>query len=147
MFFSRFLLLDVSVEVRTMAYTTDMPAAAQRLLEAAQKLSSGGRHDVAPYLFGLAAECALKAVAQGIPEARRDDVLYAHFPLLRTLLRDVLRGRRAQPLLRLVEDNAFLNEWEIRIRYACAEDLRDKPVVSWGEQAVKAINLMRQEGW
>jgi predicted nucleotidyltransferase len=127
-----------------MAYTTDMSAAARRLLDAARRLDLAGRRDVAAYLFGLAAECALKAVAQTIPEARRDEVLYAHFPELRTRLRDVLTGRRAQPLRRLIEDNAFLNEWEIKIRYARAEDIRDKPVEDWEAQAVNAIKLMEE---
>lgn len=128
-----------------MAYVVDMPAAARRLLEAARKLNSEGKRDVAAYLFGLAAECALKAVAQNIPEARRDEVLYAHFPELRALLRDVLKGRRAQPLLRLVADDGLLNEWEIKIRYARAEDIRSKPVESWQQHAVDAVTLM--EGW
>jgi hypothetical protein len=140
-----FLLQSMQAETRAMAYTTDMPTAARRLLEAARKLDSGGRPDVAAYLFGLAAECALKAVAQRLPEARREDVLYAHFPRLRTLLRDVLTSRRAQILRRLVEDDRFLNEWEITIRYARAEDIRGKPVRDWEAQAVNAINLM--EGW
>jgi hypothetical protein len=140
-----FLLQSEQAETRTMAYTTDMPAAARRLLDAARKLDSDGRPDVAAYLFGLAAECALKAMAQKIPEARRDEVLYAHFPLLRTLLRDVLAGRRAQALRRLVDDDRFMNEWEITIRYARAEDIRGKPVRDWEAQAVNAINLM--EGW
>ncbi|ATB29801.1 HEPN domain-containing protein [Melittangium boletus] len=127
-----------------MAYTPDMPTAARRLLDAARKLDSDGRADVAAYLFGLAAECALKAVAQTIPEARRDDVLYAHFPQLRTVLRDVLSSRRAQELRRLIESDRFLNEWEIKIRYARADDIRNKPVKDWEEQAVKAINLMER---
>lgn len=71
-------------------------------------------------------------------------MLYAHFPELRTRLRDVLAGRRAQPLRRLIEDNAFLNEWEIKIRYARAEDIRDKPVEVWEAQAVNAIKLMEE---
>ena len=125
-----------------MAYTIDMRAAARRLLESARKLSLNGRHDVAAYLFGLSAECALKQVAQTIPEARSREVLYAHFPELRTRLRDVLQGRRAQPLRRLVEDDRFLNEWEITIRYASSEDIRGKPVGAWEAQAVAAINLM-----
>jgi hypothetical protein len=124
-----------------MAYTVDMPAAARRLLESARTLLDG-RPDVAAYLFGLAAECALKQVAQTLPEARSRAVLYAHFPELRSLLRDVLKGRRAQPLRRLVEDDRFLNEWEITIRYARAEDIRGKQIKDWEAQAVEAIKLM-----
>jgi hypothetical protein len=102
---------------------------------------SGQRH-VAAYLFGLAAECALKAMAQNIPEARRDDVFYAHFPALRTLLLDVLTGRRAQLLRRLVEPPDFMNEWAIGIRYAPTEEVRNKPVERWAEQAARAVANM-----
>ena len=128
-----------------MAYEVDMKAAARRLLEAARTLHPGARSDVAAYLFGLAAECALKEVAQSIPEARRDEVMYAHFPVLRTLLRDLVQGRRGQPLLRLIDSDDFLNQWEITIRYARPEDIRDKPVERWRQHAVDAIRLM--EGW
>jgi hypothetical protein len=127
-----------------MAYEPDMPAAARRLLEAARKQMDPGvrGRDVAAYLFGLATECALKAMAQSIPEARRDDVFYAHFPDLRARLRDVLKGRRAQDLRRLVANDAFLNQWDIKIRYARSEDIRDKPVEDWQKHAADAVTLM-----
>ncbi|PTL76980.1 HEPN domain-containing protein [Vitiosangium sp. GDMCC 1.1324] len=125
-----------------MSYTADLPAAARRQLEAAQQLAENGHRHVAAYLFGLAAECALKAMAQNIPEARRDDVFYAHFPLLRTLLLDVLSGRRAQPLRRLIEPPDFMNEWAIGIRYAPTAEVRTKPVDRWAEQAARAVTSM-----
>jgi hypothetical protein len=125
-----------------MSYSADLPAAARRQLEAAQKLAEDGQRHVAAYLFGLAAECALKAMAQSIPEARRDDVFYAHFPVLRTLLLDVLTGRRGQPLRRLVESPDFMNEWAIGIRYAPTAEVRNKPVERWAEQAARAVTSM-----
>ncbi|WP_147441947.1 hypothetical protein [Corallococcus exercitus] len=125
-----------------MAYEADMAVAARRLLEAARKLKSAERPDVAAYLFGLAAECALKEVARSMPETRNKDILYAHFPELRILLRDAMQGRRAQSLRRLVENDGFLNEWEIKIRYAKADDIRSKPIQRWEEHAVAAVRLM-----
>ena len=78
-----------------MAYEHDMPAAAHRHLDAGTKLEKNGRRDVAGYLFGLAAECAVKAMAARIPAARCDEIFYAHFPELRTLVRDKAQGHGA----------------------------------------------------
>ena len=49
-------------EGERMAYTADMPAAARRSLEAAKMIPAGPRQDVAGYLFGIAAECAIKSM-------------------------------------------------------------------------------------
>lgn len=127
-----------------MTYQPDMPAAAHRLLAAGDKLAKA-QPDVAAYLFGLAAECAVKAMATGIPSVRRDDIFYEHFPRLRMLLREALQGRRAQELLRLLAHDGFLNGWHVSMRYARAAELKNLPVPTWRSQAVDAINLM--EGW
>lgn len=131
-----------------MAYAHDMPAAAHRLLDAGTKLqlAQHGRRDVAGYLFGLAAECAVKAMAERFPELRRDDVFYAHFPELRTLVLDFVQGRSAQPLVRLLEHDRFMNEWDVKIRYARKDHLASKPIDSWQDQAAQAVNLMTGEG-
>jgi len=124
-----------------MAYTIDMKASAKRLLAAAQALH--GQHDaVAGYLFGLAAECAIKAMAATLPELRNHDVLYAHFPGLRALVREQLKGRgRASTLLRLVQDDSFMNDWDITVRYALATEVVAK-VDRWADQAKRIVPLM-----
>jgi hypothetical protein len=53
-----------------MAYSVDLRAAARRHLDAAQKLLKERREDVAAYLFGTAAECAIKEMARAIPSCR-----------------------------------------------------------------------------
>ena len=127
-----------------MAYEPDMPAAAHRHLDAGNKLidPKNGRRDVAGYLFGLAAECAVKAMASRIPETRREDVLYAHFPTLRTLVRDALKGRRSSPLRSLMAHDSFMTEWEIDVRYARGSDVTTKKVEDWQAQAKRAVVLM-----
>ena len=45
-----------------MDYKPDMPAAARRHIEAADALVDGFRPDVAGYLYGIAAECAIKSM-------------------------------------------------------------------------------------
>lgn len=127
-----------------MTYKPDMPAAARRHLKAGDDLESG-RPDVAAYLFGIAAECALKALATGLPSARRNEIFYAHFPQLRTLLRDALQGRKAQLLRRLIEHDGFMNGWHVSMRYANENNLKAVPIKDWRSQAAEAIGLM--EGW
>jgi len=128
-----------------MAYTPDMTAAARRLAKAAVKLAQPDNRAVAAYLFGLAAECALKAVAARLPGGMAEAIQYAHFPPLRTALRQMATGRHAVGLRRLVESDAFMNEWAIDIRYARATDIHAKPIDKWQEHATAAVNLM--EGW
>lgn len=125
-----------------MAYSVDMRAAANRHLEAADKLVLAGCEGSAAYLHGIAAECAVKAMAVTLPCARQHDILMAHFPELRTLLRDALKGRAAQPLLRILTNDAYLNEWEIRVRYAPSHEIRRKPLADWAKQARQTVNIM-----
>ena len=75
------------------SFNTDWGKAAFRHQEAAETLNVGRRRDVAGYLYGLAAECAIKKLmlASGMrPSASRngDDPFYAHFSRLKTILRD-----------------------------------------------------------
>lgn len=124
-----------------MSYQSDMRGAALRLWCAALQLKS--QHlAVAAYLFGLTAECALKFVAASLPNGTRDEVQWAHFPPLRTALRNIGQGRGFAGLRRLIESDAFLNQWDISIRYARKEDINNKPIADWEVHAREAIKLM-----
>ena len=131
-----------------MAFQIDMRAAARRHLQAAEALAGGHRRDVAGYLFGIAAECALKAmmIDAGLrpssPPHRRDDPFFAHFPDLRTLLRDALQGRRGTPLTNYVQNDAFLNNWSTRMRYSHGRDIQDQWIVAWATQARDAVSAI-----
>lgn len=125
-----------------MAFTSNLSQAASRNLEAAEMLAKGVRRDVAGYLYGIAAECAVKAMAEDIPLLRRNEIFYAHFPELRTLLRDALSGRTAKPLSTLIEDDSFLNNWHVKMRYADARQILDTWVNAWAQQARRAVNAM-----
>ncbi|WP_437626584.1 hypothetical protein [Sorangium sp. So ce1151] len=68
-----------------MAFSPDLRAAAYRHLQAAEKLCSdpGSRRDVAGYLYGIAAECAIKQMVIRVPLPPQHDkkaIEYAHFP-------------------------------------------------------------------
>src|SRR5262245_47582883 len=125
-----------------MAFTTDLPAAARRHLDAAEKLVTQRRADVAGYLYGIAAECAVKAMVQEVPALRQHDILFAHFPELRTLLRDALQGRMAKPLAIFINDDAFMNNWNIRMRYTDGRQVRSEWITTWTEHARRIVNTM-----
>ena len=128
-----------------MAYTSDMKAAARRISQAAIKLDTSADRAVAAYLFGLAAECALKFVAARLPGGSVEAIQRAHFPELRTALRRLGGGRQSQGLRRLVESRGFMNQWAIPIRYARKEDFQSRPLNEWRDHMTDALNLM--EGW
>ena len=125
-----------------MAFDHNLPKAAFRNLEAAEILANGTRRDVAGYLYGIAAECAVKAMVEDVPHLRRDEIFFAHFPELRTLLRDALGRRTPRPLLAFIQDDSFLNNWNVKMRYADARQILDKWVTTWAEQARHAVNAM-----
>jgi hypothetical protein len=92
-------------------------------------------------LYGIAAECAAKAMLVDIG-IRRDDLLFSHFPELRTLIRDVLSGRRASHLAALINEDSFMNNWHVRMRYTNGKHLHDALIDSWKDQAHRIVNTM-----
>jgi len=131
-----------------MPYTQDLAASARRHLEAATHLDGTHRRDVAGYLYGIAAECALKEIMRQsgifpLPiNLRREDPFYAHFQTLKTLLRDRIKGRRAGDLRRYVEDDRFMQFWDTEMRYAPARDVQAIWVDRWREQASEIVQVM-----
>lgn len=132
-----------------MAYTPDMPNAARRNLLAANLLySEKTRMDVAGYLYGIAAECALKAMMQDAGfrpldlENRKADPFFAHFPGLRTMLKDSLHGRKSATLRRKIENDNFFSQWDIQMRYCKGSDIKDSWIDTWKEQANDIVSCI-----
>jgi hypothetical protein len=132
-----------------MAFTHKLPEAARRHLQAAEILYAepGHRRDVAGYLFGIAAECAIKHMVIPIrmpPEHDKQKIVYSHFPELRSLLRDALSGRRfaGTPLFRFVFQDAFMNNWDTAMRYADARQIKEDWVRDWQRQARDAVSAL-----
>lgn len=131
-----------------MAYSVDMVAAARRHFEAGNMLAETKRSDVAGYIYGLAAECAIKSmlVQVGLRPASdhktANDPFFAHFPELRTLLRDKLAGRRSTSLSNLVQSDSFFNNWSTKMRYSDGKSIEKKQVAIWAAQARSALDLM-----
>lgn len=133
-----------------MPYERNLMAAARRHLEAANDLKPpcSHRRDVAGYLYGLAAELAVKAMMlesqmyKFANDDRRDNPFYAHFPELKTLLRDNNFGRRSGELRRIADDTRLMQNWSIRMRYARGTEIRREWVDQWEEQATDLVNRM-----
>lgn len=129
-----------------MAYSPNMPAAARRHLQAADLLKDTHRLDVAGYLYGIAAECAIKAmlIDAGFrrQEERRTDPLYMHYPYLRTALLDRLGGRRVVPLMHFVANPRFLQNWSTEMRYCKGDEIAREWVQRWEDQARQAVASM-----
>lgn len=128
-------------------YKIDLINAAERHYSAGEYLySDTHRKDVAGYLYGIAAECAVKELMRrsGIKRLanRRDDPFFAHFPNLKTLLRNRIHGRNSQVILRFIEDS-FMQEWDVAMRYAPSGDIALRKVERWREQAMQAISAMK----
>ena len=129
-----------------MAFSPNMKAAAQRHLNAAEELNTGHRRDVAGYLYGIAAECAIKAMMleAGIRPTgdRKNDPFFLHFPDLRTALLDSLGGRRAATLAHFVNNPSFFSQWAIEMRYCKGDEISDKWVDTWSNQAQQAVGAI-----
>ena len=132
-----------------MAYKTNLPASARRHLEAADALyEPERRRDVAGYLYGIAAECALKAMMQeaGLRplsnDRRNEDPFYAHFPKLKTQLRDLQQGRVAGRLTEYIADPSFMNQWDTDMRYCKGDEIRHEWVERWRNQARNVVSAI-----
>lgn len=133
-----------------MGYSIDLEKAAIRHFEAAESLVGTSRRDVAGYLYGIAAECAIKQLMRrsGIlpsPKRGRDQMcpFYAHFPELKTLLLNHCHGRNATVLITFANDVSFMQYWDIKMRYAPPNEITQRNVDHWREQTKKVISKMR----
>jgi hypothetical protein len=127
-----------------MTYNPNLSAAARRHIEAADALYTGARRDVAGYLYGIAAECAIKAmmIEVGLRPSNRskDDPFWAHFPELRTLLRDSLSRRNTTTLRCFVENDNFFSQWDIAMRYCKGNEIQEKWIAQWKAQAREVVD-------
>ncbi|QQO32677.1 HEPN domain-containing protein [Bradyrhizobium diazoefficiens] len=130
------------------AYAQDLRRAAFRHLEAAEILSGTNRKDVAGYLYGMAAECALKYLMtlsgmRPLPaDQRRNDPFYAHFEELKTLLRNAPLGRRSGELRKYAERSSFMQRWDVTMRYSHGRDILSEWVDRWRTDAKEVVGAM-----
>jgi hypothetical protein len=135
-------------------YTQSFDKSARRHLEAADLLDDEAAtrpkkcRTIAGYLYGVAAECALKKIMREsgmrpLPsDRRRDDPYYAHFPQLKTMLRDDAHGHRGGELKQYADDANLMSEWSTDMRYAPGSDLDLRWVERWKTQAHALVQKM-----
>lgn len=102
-------------------FKPNMNKAAHRNWAAAERAFNSEAPDrtTAGYLYGIAAECAIKALFRDIPWTtdNKDGPVYAHFPGLKAKLRDAISGRGAAQLARFTNQH-YMEGWAIDIRYS-----------------------------
>lgn len=115
--------------------------------EVASAGAQPGCKAVAGYLYGLAGELAVKALMRNSgmaplpPQERRDDPYYAHFPELKTQLRNTAQGRRSGELLAIANSNHFQN-WSTDMRYAPTAEVQHGWIEAWKASAHSLVETM-----
>ncbi len=75
-------------------------------------------------------------------DERREDPFYAHFPELKTLLRDLQLGRRGTTLMRFINDPNFMSQWDTCMRYCKGDDIDRNWVERWRNQAEDIVGAI-----
>ncbi|TAD88884.1 MAG: hypothetical protein EAZ99_12095 [Alphaproteobacteria bacterium] len=123
-------------------FSPDLIKSANRNWAAAERLNTGPVRDrtTAGYLYGIAAECAVKARYRSLHWTKdsRDGAAFAHFPAIKQKLRDELSGRLDGGLVRFAEDS-YLRGWAIDIRYSDGTCPDDKMLEMWRSDADTAL--------
>ncbi len=73
---------------------------------------------------------------------RRDDPFYAHFELLRELLKDQVHGRRAGAIRQFVDNPRTMQFWSTDMRYSSGRDVQPEWVAKWQATARSLIAEM-----
>lgn len=132
-------------------YSIDLAKSARRHFTAALHLNEERQATdgtIAGYLFGIAAECAMKEIMRNsgmrpLPtEQRREDPFYAHFPQLKTMLCNSAHGRRAGELRKWSSDGNFMRDWDTDMRYAPGRDIERMDALRWRKGAELVLAAM-----
>lgn len=93
----------------------------------------------AGYLYGIAAECAIKALFRDISWTTDspDGPVYAHFPKLKSKLRDAISGRGAAQLTPFTGQH-YMDGWAIDIRYSDGARPDEATLRKWRAHAEQA---------
>jgi len=89
--------------------------AGRRLHTDAGELMNQGRYATACHLYGLAAECAIKAFMQSQPGCAR--IPFKHLPELVDDAKRLLSGRTRAHLLQVLAAPDYMAAWRVENRY------------------------------
>lgn len=123
-------------------YVTDYAKAARRTWAAAEALPKTCQA-VKGYLYGIAAECAVKACMRRaglteLAEDRRNDPYFAHYPYLANQLKERIVGRGQSDLARYAQ-TTFLQDWNTDMRYSDGSQITSHMVSKWRDAADRAV--------
>ena len=90
--------------------------AARRLFEDGEVLHRDERLATACHLYGLAAECALKACMTMLPGSSRQ-LPYSHLPDIANDARRWLKSKKYRGLLLLLGKLDYMQGWDVQNRY------------------------------
>ncbi|WP_139802421.1 hypothetical protein [Aurantimonas sp. 22II-16-19i] len=127
-------------------FTSNMTKASHRNWAAAERLRSAEAPDrtTAGYLYGIAAECAIKALYRDMSWTTdsKDGPVYAHFPEIKAKLRDSIVGRGAAQLVRFT-DQRYMEGWAIKIRYSDGTRPDAATLEKWRDDADAARSALQ----
>jgi len=121
------------------------PEAARRLFEDGNFLRDKQRFATACHLYGLAAECALKACMQAIPGSARE-LPRKHLPELANDARRWLNRKRHRGLLILLTKKDYMDGWDIQNRYLAAACLTDDKCTQFRDHALRTLEAAQRSG-
>jgi hypothetical protein len=75
-------------------------------------------------------------------DLRREDPFYAHFPMLKSMLRNVAHGRRQGDLAKYARQQSLFEQWSTDMRYAPTTDVSTGMVAEWKLQAEELVSQM-----
>lgn len=125
-----------------MAYDLNLYGAALRHFEDGAALSEKKRFDNAGYHFGFAAECAVKCNLKMLGVRDDEKVQWTHLPEMKLLALQTLSGRSAATLRTVLERGNFMQQWDVRMRYASSGTIDEDTVKRWRDHANEVIGCL-----
>jgi hypothetical protein len=116
----------------------DYSDSAGRLFKDAETLYHGRRWETAGHLYGVAAECAVKATLErGGVTIDRSSGLRKHFPDLVGAISLKAQGRHSMTAF---NRRGFLDSWKVDTRYAKNDGTIDQPLcAAWRQDAADML--------
>jgi hypothetical protein len=114
------------------------PQAARRLFEDGELLRNNQRFATACHLYGLAAECALKACMKGVPGNSRQ-LPYRHLPEIANDARRWLTSKRHKGLLQLLGNVEYMRGWDVQNRYWSIDYFTEGDCVRFRDHARRTL--------
>jgi len=115
----------------------------KRMYQDAHSLYDSARYGTATHLFGLAAECAIKASIKA-QSAGSTNIPFKHIPELIEDAKRLMSGRRRSRLLGLISHPDYMNGWKIGNRYWSDQLFSADVCKQYRDDAKRTLQAMNQ---